>query len=234
MSRPSKEAHQTVAASRWVSWGAVLLLLLIGVLLWRPVSTLFFDPARVRAEVEALGPLAPFGFLLLTVAQIVVAPIPGHPTQLLGGALFGVVLGSVYNVVGMMMGGLLATWLARRLGRPWLEKQVEPELLARYEGVARLETTWVWIIILLIPLGDFPYYVAGLSRLKLSQMALAIFFSRGPFTVLVTWLGSKAIQAPVWLILLIFGLILGLVAVGYAVRKPVNGWLERQVLPRLH
>lgn len=233
MSKLSKDSIQNLLASRWVSWGVPALLILLLVVLWRPIAALFASPALVRTEVEALGPLAPLGFIIFTMAQIVVAPIPGHPTQLLGGALFGVVWGSVYNVLGMLAGGLFATWLARKLGRPWLKQQMGAQRLARYEGMARLEATWVWIVILLIPLGDFPYFIAGLSRLRFSRLAVAIVCSRGPFTVLVTWLGARAVEASAWLFFGLMAAILGLLAVVYLLRRPLNAWLERYVLPRL-
>ncbi|MFQ5613798.1 MAG: TVP38/TMEM64 family protein [Anaerolineae bacterium] len=229
----SENLRKHTFVSRWASLAVALILLTIVAILWRPVVALFSNPASVRTEVEALGPLAPVGFLALTVVQIVVAPLPGHPTQLLGGALFGVPVGSIYNIAGMTAGGLLATWLARKLGRPWLERQVDPDQLARYEGMARLESVWVWVIILLIPLGDFPYFLAGLSQIKLRRMALAILLSRGPFTVLVTWAGASAVVAPPWLILLLFATVLAIIALGYLFRRPLNAWMEQHLVHRL-
>jgi len=222
-------------ASRWFLWGAALAVLLILVITWRPTVALFSDPDRLRAEVESLGPFAPLGFIALTAMQVVVAPLPALPTQLLGGALFGWGWGSLYNVAGMLAGGLLATWLARKLGRPWLKRRVDPQQLARFESLARLDKTWVWAVILFlfIPIGDFPYYIAGLSRLRLSQLAVAIVCSRGPSTVLTTWAGAGAVEAPVWILLVLLGVILSLGVAGYIYRQPLLSWLERRLLAYL-
>jgi uncharacterized membrane protein YdjX (TVP38/TMEM64 family) len=211
------------------------LLLTLVVIVGRPVVAWLSDPDGVRAQVESLGPLAPLGFVVLTAVQVVVAPLPAFPTQLLGGALFGPGWGSLYNIAGMLAGGLLATWLARKLGRPWLEKRVDPEQLARYESLVKLDTTWVWAIILLltIPLGDFPYYLAGLSRLRLSQLAVAILCSRTPSVVVVTWAGASAVAAPAWLLPGLLAAIVGLGLAAYTFRQPLMSWLERHWLARL-
>jgi uncharacterized membrane protein YdjX (TVP38/TMEM64 family) len=107
--------------------------------------------------------------------------------------------------------------------------------LARYESLARLDKTWVWIIILFlfIPIGDFPYFIAGLSRLRLSQLAVAIVCSRGPTTVLTTWAGASTVEAPIWVVLTLLGVMLSLGVVGYIFRQSLISWLEQRLLAHL-
>ena len=223
------------AFSKWLPWGVILALILAGTILWRPILTLFGepDPVALQAEVDRLGLLAPLGFFALAIIQIVGAPIPGYPVQILGGALFGVWLGGVYNLIGMIAGGLIAAWLSRTLGRPFVKKQVGSEALRRYESLARLETLWMWVILLSIPLGDFPYYLAGLSRVKYRTLALAILVSRGPFTFLISWVGETAQTIPRWIFGALLALILGLIITGYLFKDKLALWLDNHVLHRL-
>ncbi|MFQ5577532.1 MAG: TVP38/TMEM64 family protein [Anaerolineae bacterium] len=233
---PSVEIPPTKKpAVNWLPWLVALALLGVTTALWRPIVVLLSmqDTALLRAEVARLGALAPAAFLGLSVVQIVGAPIPGYPVQFLGGALFGALLGGVYGVLGMVAGGVLAAWLARTLGRPFIEAHVAPQTLAKYERLAKLETLWVWVLILLTPLGDFPYYIAGLSRVKFSTLVLAILISRGPFTVLVAWAGATSVQAPPWVFWLLVAGVLALVAAGYVWRNRLSGWVDRHLLHRL-
>jgi uncharacterized membrane protein YdjX (TVP38/TMEM64 family) len=194
---------------RWLPWLLGLLFLAMLGLLWPPLAQLSSDRTAIRGWIETMGPLAPALFFVMNVAQIVVAPIPGYPVQVLGGILFGPLAGSIYTVGGMTAGGTLAAWLGRRLGRPWLEKQLGQAELARWRDTMHIDSFWLWWIVLLIPLGDIPYFLAGLSKIRLLTFALAIFTSRGPFTVLIVVLGDQVLDLPLtWIALLValFGL----------------------------
>ena len=214
----------THSRGKWLPWlgGALALVLLAA--LWTPISHLGASPATWRQWIEQVGPLGPLVFYLLNVVQIVVAPIPGYPVQILGGILFGPILGSIYTVAGMVTGGVLAAWLGRRLGRPWLERRIGPDTLAHWSAIARVNAFWTWWVFLLIPLGDIPYFFAGLSAIRLRYFALAILTSRGPFTVLIVWLGYRAGELPLtWLAL--FAALVGLVIIaGFSQRQRIQGW----------
>ncbi len=192
--------------------------------LWVPLSKLGTDPAAIRDWIERLGPLAPAAYFLLNVIQIVVAPIPGYPVQVLGGILFGFIPGSIYAVGGMVAGGTLAAWLGRRLGRPWLENRLGAETLEHWNEVAHVDSFWTWWVILLIPLGDIPYFLAGLSRIRLSTFALAILTSRGPFTVLIVWAGDSVINLPLTWVALLMAVIGLIVIIGFSQAGRLEAW----------
>ncbi|RME79033.1 MAG: TVP38/TMEM64 family protein [Chloroflexi bacterium] len=210
----------------WLGGALVVIVLAV---LWFPLSRVGASPAVVRQWLEPLGALAPIAFILLNIAQIVVAPIPGYPVQALGGALFGLAFGSLYTLTGMTIGGVMAAWLGRRLGRPWLVRRLGRETLDSWERVARMNDFWTWWLILLLPVGDFPYFLAGLSRIRLTRFALAILTSRGPFTVLIVWLGDRAVDLPLtWLALLTGGIVL-LVIIGFSQAHRIEAWGRRML-----
>ncbi|MDM8520696.1 VTT domain-containing protein [Anaerolineales bacterium HSG6] len=183
------------------------------------------DTLALRTWMEQLGILGPVVYFLLNVAQIVVAPIPGYPVQVLGGVLFGVALGSICAVGGMVAGGTLAAWLGRKLGRGWLNKQVGAEELERWSETANIDSFWTWWAILLIPLGDVPYFFAGLSRIPLRKFALAILLSRGPFTVLIVWFGNRvAVDFPISSLAWVMTGVGLIVIIGFHQRERFERW----------
>lgn len=218
---------------RWLPW--LLAALLIGALaaLWIPVSQIGTDPAALRRWVEQAGPLGPLVFFLLNVAQIVAAPNPGYPVQVLGGILFGLVPGSIITVGGMVTGGVLAAWLGRKLGRPWLEKRMGADTLQHWSDLAHIDSVWTWWIILLIPLGDIPYFLAGLSRIRLRTFALVILTSRGPFTVLIVWLGDQVINLPLTWIALSMAVMGLVVLIGFSQAAKIEGWARAYIFGRV-
>jgi uncharacterized membrane protein YdjX (TVP38/TMEM64 family) len=216
-------------AQGWLPWLAGALVILILAALWRPLSQVGTDSSVWRAEIEGLGPLAPVAFFLLNVIQIVVAPIPGYPVQVLGGVLFGFIPGSIYAVGGMVFGGTLAAWLGRRLGRPWLEKRMGAETLRRWSQIMHINSFWTWWVILLIPLGDIPYFFAGLSRIRLRMFAFAILTSRGPFTVLIVWTGDSVVNLPLTGIAVLMAMIVIIVIIGFSQAERIETWGQRYV-----
>ena len=144
--------------SKWLPWIGGGLVLFALAALWVPLSQLGTNTAVLRDWIEQLGPLGPVAFFLLNVAQIVVAPIPGYPVQVLGGILFGFIPGSIITVGGMVAGGVLAAWLGRKLGRPWLEKRMGKETLQHWSEVAHINSFWVWWVICSFPSATFPTF----------------------------------------------------------------------------
>ena len=220
----------------WLPWlGGLLIVIILGSL-WLPLSRVGTDPAVIRSWIERMGPFAPLVFFLLNVAQIVFAPIPGYPVQVLGGVLFGLIPGSIYTVGGMTAGGTLAAWLGRRLGRPWLEKRMGQETLENWSGMAYINSFWTWWIILLIPFGDIPYFFAGLSKIRLSTFALAILTSRGPFTILIVWLGDSAVDLPLTWLAMSIAVMTVVVIVGFSQAGRIEAWgrayLKRQTFDK--
>lgn len=208
----------------WLPWLGGLLVILILAVFWTPLSKVGTNPAVIRDWIEQMGPFAPLVFFLLNVAQIVFAPIPGYPVQVLGGVLFGLIPGSVYTVGGLVVGGTMAAWLGRRLGRPWLEKRMGAETLEHWGQIAHIDSFWTWWLVLLIPVGDIPYFFAGLSRIRLSTFALAILASRGPFTVLIVWLGDSAVDLPLTWIAVSIAVVVLVVIVGFSQANRIEAW----------
>jgi uncharacterized membrane protein YdjX (TVP38/TMEM64 family) len=215
-----------------LAWlGGILVIVALAVL-WIPLSNIELNTEALQSWISELGPLAPVAFVLLNIMQIVAAPIPGYPVQALGGVLFDFAAGSIYTVGGMVAGGVLAAWLGRRLGRPWLERRVGVETLDRWSGIAHINSFWTWWIILLIPLGDVPYFIAGLSKIRLSTFALAILTSRGPFTVLIVWAAANAIELPLQWVLALFIVMIVIIVIGFSQAKRIEAW-SRAYLNRI-
>lgn len=212
------------AVQTWLPWLGGFLFIAVLAALWLPLSHVGTNPAAIRAWLEQLGPLAPLAVFLLNVIQIVVAPIPGYPVQVLAGILFGFIPGTIYTLAGMVAGGTLAAWLGRRLGRPWLEQRLGNDALTHWSGIAHINSFWAWWLILLIPVGDLPYFFAGLTTIRLRTFALAILASRGPFTALLVWTGSSVVDLrPAWLAVLMVGIGV-VVIVGFSQRARIEAW----------
>jgi uncharacterized membrane protein YdjX (TVP38/TMEM64 family) len=217
----------------WIKWIVLLIIAAVVAVLavryWREVAAFLSDPEALRAWLARLGPLGPVGLILFNTVQVVVAPIPGYPVQIVSGYLFGWWRGTLYSVVGMILGGLLAMTLARVYGRPLVERIVGVERLERWEQVAHLNSMAVWFVLMLGPLGDAPYYLAGLTRLPVWKLLAIVLLVRTPSVMVSAALGAGLIswRSPWFIAGATLFIVLGIIA-GLNERR-IQQWLNRQV-----
>jgi uncharacterized membrane protein YdjX (TVP38/TMEM64 family) len=217
----------------WLKWILLAILLAVVAALairyWQEVAAFLRNPDELRAWLARLGPLGPLALIAFNAVQVVLAPIPGYPIQIAAGYLFGWWRGSLYAVAGMILGGLLAMTLARVYGRPLVQRMVGPERLERWEQVAHLNSLAVWFVLMLGPLGDAPYYLAGLTKLPVLKLLAVVLLVRTPSVMVSAALGAGLIswRSP-WFIggatlFILLGILAGLN------EHRIEGWLRGQV-----
>lgn len=214
-------------------WVFALLLLLVGGtvlwLLWEPLATLLADPTLLQAWITELGPWGPLALIVLGVVQVLVAPLPGYPVILVSGVLYGGWWGAIYANLGILLAGFVAAGLARRFGRPLVTRFVPPAHLQRMERLLESDSLWLWFLLLLLPTGDLPYFVAGLSRIPLRRFMVALALARLPFTFVLTHAAAQAttVSREVALLFLLPLLLLG--GLAYWQQSRIEQWVQRWI-----
>ena len=89
---------------------------------------------RIRDAIASAGPLAPLIYILIKILTFVVAPLSAGPLQLSSGILFGLVPGALYTLIAETIGGSINFWLARRFGRPVVERLVGKDDMPRVDS----------------------------------------------------------------------------------------------------
>src|SRR5206468_9226443 len=82
-------------------------------LAYRFVPRLYLDKGFLKHTLREWGLLAPVVFIGLQGLQVVIAPIPGQLTAILGGYLFGQWAGLLYSTIGLTLGSVAAFGLGR-------------------------------------------------------------------------------------------------------------------------
>lgn len=146
------------------------------------------------------GPWGPLVSIALNVAQVLLAPIPGQFVGLANGYLYGVWLGTLYSMAGLLIGTTLAMVLGRRFGRPLVERLVNPKTLARWDRIADRQGPQFFFLVFLLPLlpDDVACFLIGLSPLSISRMLLLATPARVPGVFVSCWLGAYATALPWW------------------------------------
>ena len=186
-------------------------------ILWGPsLSHLLADVQRVRRFVASFGIWAPLALIGLEAIQVVLAPVPGGLVELTSGYLFGPGWGTLYSMTGLMGGTVIALNLARRFGRPVVERFVPSRTLKRFDRYTCHRGTLFFLLLLLTPFipNDVVCYLAGLTSLPLVMLILVAAIGRLPGVLVTNWMGAHAAALTLPQLLLV-GVLLLLIALGF-------------------
>lgn len=147
---------------------------------------------RLLSWIQSLGGWGFAGFILLQVVQVVAAPIPGEATGVLGGYLYGPILGVALSTVGLTIGSLAAFTLSRVFGRPLTEKLVDPKTMERFDFLLHHKGAFLVFLLFLIPgfPKDYLCYILGLGHLTTLEFLAIAVSGRLLGTILLTLSGT--------------------------------------------
>lgn len=148
---------------------------------------------RFGAWVESLGVWGPVVFIL-GYAVATVGFVPGSPLTLVGGAVFGVVWGTAYVLIGATLGASAAFLVARYFARGAIERRLEGH--PRFQAIDRAVGKEGFKIVALLRLSPvFPFnllnYALGLTKVRFLHYFAACLFML-PGTLLYVYTGSLA------------------------------------------
>lgn len=157
------------------------------------------DVATLEDWVARAGSAGPLLFIVLYAAATVLF-LPGSLLTLVGGALFGPLWGTFYNLTGATLGAALAFLLARHLALDWVQARVGGGTGGRSERLVKGVEAEGWRFVAftrLVPLFPFNLlnYALGLTRIPFGQYVLATFVFMLPGTIAYTYLGYAGREA---------------------------------------
>ncbi|NOZ37443.1 MAG: sulfurtransferase [Gammaproteobacteria bacterium] len=147
------------------------------------------DTAALESWVQGAGAAGPLLFMLIYILATVFF-VPGSMLTLAGGALFGPLLGTFYNLTAATIGAIISFLAARYLASDWVEKKTGGWMKQLINGVEN--EGWRFIAFTrLVPLFPFNLlnYALGLTRISFSQYIVASYICMLPGAIAYTYLG---------------------------------------------
>ena len=136
------------------------------------------------------GPLL---FIVIQIAQVVIAVIPGGLTCLAGVVFFGPWYGFLYSAVGILIGSCINFYLARRYGEKFIRLFVNDETYekTRKKFLTGKKFDVVFTAAILLPCApdDVLCMLAGLTDMSWRKFLTILFLGR-PVTIVVYSLGG--------------------------------------------
>lgn len=181
-----------------VAIATIIIVALLGYLAWDivangPLMTLLTSRDKLVAAVNSWGPFAPLLYIILQVLQTVVAPIPGQIVGSIGGFLFGA-WGILWTTIGTLIGCWIVFKIARRFGRPLLEKLFKKSAIEKFDFIINAKSaSLILFAIFLLPgfPDDIICYIAGLTNLSIKRLMAIVILGRFPVIVLTNYIGAE-------------------------------------------
>lgn len=152
----------------------------------------FFFQHKVQAIIDwtnTLGSLAPVFFLMLYCLASILF-LPTMVLTLAGGALFGPIAGTVFNLIGATLGAASAFCISRYMVFNWLANIENKRITNLIAGVER--QGWQFVALLrLIPIlpSNLVNYGLGVTRIKFSHYIITTAIFLIPVEIFFTYCG---------------------------------------------
>lgn len=175
-------------------WGSILrniaLVLVLAAMLWLALNVRLPELDTLQAEIAGMGVWGLFAFIAL-YALVALTPIPVTIMAVTGGLVFGLPVGTVLSLVGVVIGCWGAYWLARAVGR-----QTVLHLLGGHARMVqeRLEGGGFFAVCTLRLLPGMPYwpvnYGSGVLGIRHHEFLIATALSSLPGQLSLVAIGA--------------------------------------------
>lgn len=168
------------------------------ILLWlyTPIN-LLFDRSALICHLQMAGMWGVVLFLLGHLLATVLG-LPGTILVVAGGAVYGVVLGTVWSVIGATLGAIAAFLLSRYWLHTWFVRR-----LGQHPLCQRLNR-WICdnglncvLMLRFTPISPFNVvnFVLGLTPVSLRDYSVGTMLGIMPGTLAYSWIGASGVQA---------------------------------------
>ena len=200
---------------------AGVILFLTGYIIWDvlaggPLTALLSNHDRVVEFVERMGFFAPLIYILLQIAQIILAPIPGQVVGGVGGFVFGW-WGILWTLIGSTIGYLIMIVISRKFGRSLIEKIFKKSAMDKFDFIFGENAAIILFLVFLLPglPDDMVGYMAGLTDIPIKKLIVLMTLGHIPTIIITNYIGmglGESNLAPVIivsvLVVVVFGLAL--------------------------
>ena len=208
--------------------GSCVWLVITDAPVYRFAVRLYLDRHFLKLTLRQWGIFAPVIFIALQAMQVIIAPIPGDVTGILGGYLFGEWLGLVYSTIGLALGSVTAFGAGRWLGAHYVRSLVSHDTWDKLGFIVEAEGAIVCFIIYLIPglPKDMVCYLFGISPMPLWVFVLVSTLGRIPGTWVLSAQGAQTAAGNYLHAILLTAVVVAIALPLYYCRNRILAWFR--------
>lgn len=218
---------------------AYVLLALAAVIAYVLLETGFLeiirDEGSLQAYLKRAGVWMSILFITLQFSQVVILPIPSTVTVVAGAALFGPLMGSVYSLIGIVIGSVTAFLIGRYAGYRVVAWLVGKDTLDKWLKKVKGKDKLLLSAMFLLPVfpDDVLCFVAGLSSMSLWFFIVVILVSR-ILAIFTTSFSVTLIPFNTWWGILTWILLFAAVVALFVFLYKKSDAIQEWILKKLH
>jgi len=177
-------------------WPAILLFLVlyvVTVLVLRQVGL-----EQVRTWVEGVGIWAPIVFVAIGAVSLIIAPLSGSSTFIIGGAIFGKEIGWLLSLIASIIGCSINYWISKKLGRRVVIRLIGKDSLDELDlfiSGLRSHHSIIYMMLIMLLAQDVVSYAVGLTSIKYIPFSIALVISGAVLISAYIYLGTGLLEA---------------------------------------
>lgn len=146
----------------------------------------------LKALVENNGALGMLSYCIITAVAVVIAPISSIPLLPLASMLWGWKIAALLSIIGWVIGSQIAFELARRYGKPLIQKLISLKRLEELEGTLPKQNIFWFVVFLrmLIPVDVLSYALGLFSKIQSIPFFFTTLLGVTPFAFIFAYTGT--------------------------------------------
>ncbi|BCS81640.1 TVP38/TMEM64 family protein [Anaerocellum diazotrophicum] len=174
-------------------------------------------------------------FIFIQILQVIISVIPGEAVQISGGYLYGTLFGTVYSLIGIMIGSVCVFYITRFLGYSLVRKIVSEEKLRKFYSLINSPKGEIAIFLLFLIPGfpkDILTYIVGLSPIKPLRFFAIVAIARLPGIFFSSYIGSSLEEKNYTMAIVVSAAATILFVLGVVYRdniiKTIHNWVHKK------
>jgi len=228
------ENPKKVSSGKRLVWIEPLLLLSIyggGFILFHQLGLwqFFTSQERLFKFIDSLGVWDETGFVFLEAVQVIIPSIPGMFLNMLGGYLYGTVVGVIYSTIGTTIGGYIVFRLSRRYGRQIINRYFSEKMMKRFGNIFQNKERVTIFLLFLIPGFPKDYLCYTLGYLSTMEFLSITIIGRLMGTVLETLGGDYIRHKQYQELFILAGIAAAIIFLVLVFKKRIGRLIERYI-----
>lgn len=187
-----------------------------------PLIKSYNHPDEFKEYIESLGVWGFLVMLLIQIAQIIVAFIPGEAIEFVAGAIYGWLGGLLFCSLGILIGQFIIFKAVRFFGKSLVERAAGSRLMNKYKFLhdeKRLKRLIFFLFFIPGTPKDLITYIVPLTKIELKDFLLIAIFARLPSVVTSTYAGDAFADKDILRLIIIYGIVALFSVVGLLIYK---------------
>ena len=187
---------------RIINWSSIIGALgTLAFCIWAYFAGILQSKETLSSFILQAGIFGPPLFIFLQILQTVVPIIPGALTSVAGVFIYGHIIGTIYNYIGIVIGCAIIFYLARMYGPKFVQSMVSQKTYDKYIGWLnegkRFDRFFIFMMIWPISPADFICMLAGLTNMTFKRYMTIIILCK-PITLVIYTYGLTYIIDYFW------------------------------------